>query len=180
MDATELDGLACLSAKGDHAAFRALVMATEDEVRLHLAVRAPPALIDELVQETYVECWSAMRSYEPRGVLTAWLKGIARNVLARVLRERARSRTFGGDALELIGTVEPAEVPEDDEALLRRLRACLARLPVQSQELLRRRYGEGQDLSRLAVAYKRQRDALVAQLYRLRQALRSCVEQAAP
>lgn len=175
----ELDELARQAADGDHAAFRAIVAATEDEVRLHLAVRAPPALIDELVQETYVAGWFALRDYQPRGVLCAWLKGIARNVLARVLRERARRRTVGGDALELLGSVEPAAEP-DEEALLRRLRECLGRLPAQTQELLRRRYAEGQDLAQLAIAYKRQRDALVAQLYRLRGALRSCVEQAAP
>ena len=140
--------------------------------------RSPPALIDELVQETYVEAWFALRDYQPRGMLTAWLKGIARNVLARVLRERARRRTVGGEALELIGSDLPVESQLDDEALLRRLRACLARLPVQTQELLRRRYAEDHDLTRLAIAYKRQREALVAQLYRLRQALRSCVEQA--
>jgi RNA polymerase sigma factor (sigma-70 family) len=180
MDATRLDGLARQAALDDHAAFRAIVTATEDEIRLHLAVRAPPALIDELVQETYVEAWFALRDYQPRGVLCAWLKGIARNVLARVLRERARRRTVGGDALELLGSEPSAGAEVDDEALLHRLRECLARLPAQTQELLRRRYAEGHDLGRLAVAYKRQRDALVAQLYRVRQSLRSCVEQAGP
>src|ERR1043165_3461907 len=60
-----LDRLAREAAGGDDEPFRALVLHTQQAVRLHLAARAPADLVEELVQSTYVEAWSALAGYQP-------------------------------------------------------------------------------------------------------------------
>lgn len=177
-DPSLLDEFARRAATGDEEAFRSLLLATQAEIRLHLAARAPIDLVEELVQSTYVEAWSALSGYQPQGLLVAWLKGIARNLLLRELRERSRRRRLQrADLASLV--CDPAEpaAEADEEGLLQRLRACQERLPQAARDLLHRRYVDGAGLEDLAAVLGCDREAIAARLYRLRNALRLCMER---
>lgn len=178
-----LDDCARAASLGNHEAFREIVLATQTEVRLAVAARLRvPDLIEEVVHRTYIAAWQSVKRYQAQegaaGGLTAWLCGIARHQVLQELRTRARRRQVPvGDIIDLLCTGTEAELEVDDGERLLRLQQCLGRLPAQAAEILRRRYAEGHDLARLAIAYKRGVKVLAQQLQRLREKLRICVEQ---
>jgi RNA polymerase sigma factor (sigma-70 family) len=170
------------AARGDHEAFRAIVLATQGDLRIAIAARAGvPDLVDEILQRTYIAAWEALPRYRPEAPLMAWLRGIARNQTLVELRTRARRRqTRVEEIADLISPDPDNDEGDAAEAHLAQLRRCLSTLAPQAQEILRRRYGDGQDLARLAVAYKRPAGALAQYLQRLRDRLRACVSASAP
>ena len=173
---------------GDERAFDELILSVEREVRIFLSARADsPDMVDETLQNALVTCFENIHRYELRGTFLSWLKGIARNHLARALRERARFLDVEPDALERIVVEHRLEAManEPDEetlateaAMIERMKRCLKRLPPRAQKLLAQRYRDRTPIKRLAQNFKQGADALTGKLKRMRQALRVCIESA--
>src|SRR4051794_18167343 len=101
MTAEEIDALVERAAKGDRAAFRALVLELERDLRFHLAaLEVNEGLADEVLQATFVSAYEKLGQYRGAGAFRAWLKAIARNHLLRALRDQQRFAAASGDTIE--------------------------------------------------------------------------------
>lgn len=166
---------------GEAAAFDALVLATQQDLRVYLAARAHAVeLVDAVLQDTYIRAHAILDSHQTGRPVLPWLRGIARNCLREELRRRTRhQRRFASAGAQIDALLaENAEAsPSEDVADRRsaRLAHCLSRLPAPSRRLLHQYYVEDEPLTRLAQRFRRKASALASLLQRIRTALRDCL-----
>lgn len=125
------------AARGDRAAFTALMTATKAD--LHRFVRRYVGDDDDaydLLQETYASAWLAIRRYDPSRAFPTWLRSIAVNKCRDWGRKRSVRRIVRGvvglDAPEAmsVGDGAPqAEVRLDDRRRVDAVSRALADLP---------------------------------------------------
>jgi RNA polymerase sigma factor (sigma-70 family) len=178
----ELDDLVGKVQKGDSAAFAEVMRAVQLEMRVFLSAHATTVdMVDEVLQAALVAAFQNIRQYERRGTFLAWLKGIARNLLLKELKERARCLAVQPDVLEeaLVrqGIDSAQQTGLEGEELVGRLRECLAQLEKVARELIEKRYGEGMAIGRLAHLFKRTESWVAVTLFRIRQTLRACLRR---
>lgn len=125
------------AARGDRTAFSALMAATSGD--LYRFIRRYVGDADEaldLVQETYVAAWLAIRRYDPARSFDTWLRAIAVNKCRDWGRKRTVRRIVRGvmglDAPEAmaVGDESPdAEARVDDRRRVAALNRALTDLP---------------------------------------------------
>lgn len=125
------------AARGDRAAFTALMAASKRD--LHRFIRRYVGDEDEahdLLQETYVAAWLAIRRYDPARPFDVWLRAIAVNKCRDWGRRRAVRRVVRGvmglDAPEAAAVGDDAPAPEarlDDRRRAEALQRALSNLP---------------------------------------------------
>ncbi len=189
-DAAALDALAVRAQAGEGVAFDELLLATQKEVRLFLAVRSPDAeLVGEIVQAAFVTAFHRLGDYQPRGTFTSWLKGIGHNLLRAELRRRLRHQSTDTDALDvLMCRVRAAEIEAEDPTVvasvagewLAHLERCLERLSPRARALIDRRYRLAEPINRMAQQFKQPAGAIASALHRIRVTLRKCLDGGAP
>lgn len=131
------DSLETRAARGDRAAFAALMTSTKSD--LHRFIRRYVGENEEafdLVQETYASAWLAMGRYDPARAFSAWLRAIALNKCRDWSRKRAVRRVVRGvmglDAPEAMAVGDDHPAPElrlDDQRRVAALDRALAELP---------------------------------------------------
>jgi RNA polymerase sigma-70 factor (ECF subfamily) len=127
------------AAGGDEAAFGRLARCTQDGLyRFALAQLLPGADAAEVVQETLVRAWRGLARWRRGADATAWLYGIAMNVVREMRRRRRRDVPVAIDP-ELLAADE-ADSAAVDEADLAALAAHLAELPPRQREAVTCRY----------------------------------------
>ena len=182
-DSDSLDSCVAKLVSGDASACEVLVAATLREVRLFVAANSSSrGLVDEVVQATYLTAIEHIADYRGPGVFLAWLKGIARNELRHLLRERARWPThLGGDAIEslvahaALGGLDTAEAHIHEERL-QSLAWCLEQVPAPGRQLLDQCYRDGLSLEQIATVSGSSYAAVAQALSRLRRKIRECIE----
>lgn len=136
---TAVDELARLAARGDEAAFDALVRRCYRRVYRWALVRVgEPDEAEDVTQEVLLRLYRHLPSWEGRGRFTTWLFGVTRNAAAsQATRNKRRVRM--GDSIDGPRTVAGAE-----EQVLGRLHATgmveglegfLHELPARQREL---------------------------------------------
>lgn len=161
---------------GERAAFDALIDCTARDVTSFVAARVSAiGLIDEIVQDAFRN----LANLENPESFAAWVKGIARHRLLRLMQERRRrADDLALDAVIADLQVAPsAEEPGESDLTERiaRLQRCLARLDPRARQLVASHWADEVPINRLAQRYKRTVDSLSSALSRLRQQLRRCV-----
>ncbi len=131
-------------ARGDRAAFDALVEAHRDAVwRLVRAHAREPARAEEALQETFLAVW--------RGAVRGWILGLARRQVARAHRQRA-GEPRDVEPLDALGCAAGWGAPDPEAAaraaeVVAHVHAALDRLSAEDREILVLR-----DLEQLAAA----------------------------
>lgn len=176
--AAHLDTLAADYRAGNDDAFDAIIALTESELRLFLMSRTRMmGEVEEAIQATYVAAFEHIATYEARGTLLSWLKGIGRNRLHELWRQRQRGDPLDA-SLDALLSAETETTDEDGQLrILGRLRTCLDRLDQRSRDLLEHHHVDGVALNELAQRYHRPRAAIAKLLFGLRERMRQCVEQ---
>jgi RNA polymerase sigma-70 factor (ECF subfamily) len=179
MDAARADALVRQVQAGDREAFRNLFLAFERPIRCYLSAHASSAeMVDEVLQATFVACFESIRTYEPRGTFSFWLRGIARNRLLKELRQRARHDHVGADALEVtLAEVAAANVASDQHQAEPRLQHCLDQVTPRVRELLHRRYVDQIAVKQLAVELAHTETWVSVTLHRARAFLKECLQR---
>lgn len=182
--AARLDRLLVAARDGDAAAADELLRAVIPPLRVSIAARAPRMdLVEEVLQDTLLICLDRWHDYRCEGTFLAWLRGIARNVLLKRLRQvPAGSDALEGllaeRALERTAAQAAEEAAEDHLVEVRtRVQRCLHRLSPRARTLLLRRHGEGLPLGRLAQQFKQPATTLASTLKRLRRQVRHCMQE---
>lgn len=116
---------------GDAAAYRAVLLALQGWLTRYFARRAPPSLIDDLVQETMVAIHNKRHTYLPEQPLLPWVAAIARYKWIDGLRKTTRAAE-----VELQDTIE-SDSSAESAAHADGLERLLATLPSAQSAVIR-------------------------------------------
>ena len=131
------------------------------------------SLADDVFQEVFLVVSRRAADFRPDDDFSAWVRGIARNKLLEVLRQRRRGGfSFDAELMDLLA----AEAPVDDDwrRQQRALHECLGLLAPRARELTELRYGEQLTPTAIAERVRWTINAVNVALARVRSQLRDC------
>lgn len=134
---------------------------------------------EELVQQAFVEAYLHLDRYEPGRDFGAWIKSIARNLVREDLRARSRENR------RMRAYREHLEARFRDDAAAERYETRLAEAHARCREVLAGpsaraldlRYGQSRSFEEIAADLGRSVEAVRQMLFRVRLALRDCIEK---
>lgn len=132
--------------------------------------------VSDVLQETNLVLWQKRDNFRPGSNFMAWACTIARyEVMHQLHRARRDRRLVFSD--ELIETLvrEPDATAAGSEHLAA-LGECLGQLEERERELVHYRYSEGRTLEELSRLRDKSAGALRTALFRIRAALKKCVQ----
>jgi RNA polymerase sigma-70 factor (ECF subfamily) len=164
----------------DHESFVRALTQHERVIRAYIrgAGISRPEDVDEITQEVSLIAWQKFDQLENVDGFSRWACVIARYRVLEFRRKRFRDRLVLNDKVFELLVDEALEETDRNEAILRHLERCLDELPQESRELVKAAYEPGTSIDELALSAGRKSNALYQQLWRLRQLLRKCVENA--
>ena len=127
----------------------------------------------DVTQSVFIKALASLPRFRPGSPFAAWLFRIARNASTDAYRKRRK--TVGLDALPEPFLESLADSPEDvvlKQERLRRLRALVARLDAEKQELLALRFGAGLTLREIGEVVGKREGAIKKQMSRITAALK--------
>jgi len=170
--------LAALAAGGSEPAFEAIVQRHRRALLAYCGrLLLSESRSEDVVQQAFVDAWSALRSGTEVRETRAWLYRITHNQAMRALRVTEY------DFETLSETLSGAQAPESDlerRMLVREALAAVAALPEQQREAILRTAVDGHSYEEVAVALGISDDAVRGLVYRARASLRAGLAAAAP
>lgn len=139
-----------------------------------------PDLVEDLVQETFLEAFRALRQGTRPQHFSSWLFGIAKNRAGKSLRRKAPALFDPADPPAAPAVPPESVAREEVEEAGRRLAdldAALARLPEETRELLRMKHQRGMTCEEIARELRRPAGTVKSLLSRTYRRLR---DQLAP
>lgn len=166
----------------DRASVTAIVEAHQKMVYGFLRARlAGTAAADDLCQEVFLRYLTSRPTVATgSGETSAWLVGIARNVLREHARRSARRQEVAWTEMCLDVESRSPERSADDDERLRRLPDCLDGLGKTARTALDLHYGERVRLAEIGRRFDRSEGAVKLLLFRARQAVRRCLDAGRP
>ena len=160
---------------GDQEAFSEVYNAYFRRVYAFILKRVnDPAEAEDLTQETFVQLYRSLASYEGRSSLLTWTFGIAHNVCSRFFRHCSRWMVGGKNARELDEHPVESTIERrvDAARVLDRCGEVLesSRRPAH-QEIFHLRYGESHSIRDIAEKVGKSNEAVKVSLRRSRAAL---------
>lgn len=140
-----------------------------------LALLPDHAQAEEVLQETNITIWRKASEFEEGTDFLAWSCKIAYFHVLSHRRRLARDRhVFSDELLDYLAerNSQRADVRERQQAL----RACLASLPEEQLQLVRKRYQQGGSVQQLAAELGKTVGAVSQSLYRTRASLLACIQ----
>jgi len=137
-----------------------------------------PEDVDEIVQEVSLIAWQKFDQLNDVDEFPRWACVIARYRVLEFRRNRFRDRLVLNEKVFDLLLKEALDETEEHDARLRHLEHCLEELPPASRRLVCAAYEPGASIDELARSAGKKANALYQQLWRLRQLLRKCVENA--
>jgi RNA polymerase sigma-70 factor (ECF subfamily) len=135
-----------------------------------------PDLVEDLVQETFLEAFQAMKNGSRPRQFASWLFGIAHNRCGKWFR-RKRPALFPGTeppaALATLGALAAHEELEEQQHLLALLEKGLAGLPTDTQRLLSLKHKQGMTCEQIAAELGQPVGTIKSQLSRAYKTLRA-------
>lgn len=160
--------------------FLSLFLRSEREIFRYVAVLVPSvADAEDIVQQTAIALWEKFDAYDPNQPFTPWACRFALNKAKHWIERRQRWQALleGGLAEELAQRRE--ELRPELEVRLKHLEGCLNKLPKEQRSLVEGYYYRRDSIEKLAETSSRTVAATYKTLQRVRQALQSCIENAA-
>jgi RNA polymerase sigma-70 factor (ECF subfamily) len=155
----------------------------EHQAGLRAFIRAlgvDEAWVDDLAQEAFIVAFRRLEEFEMGTDFGKWLRSIARYLVTNERRKEARrSRLLPFAVADVLLDQGPGgDVLESNlSQLLPVLQECVGQLPPRSQELLHRRYAESENARAIAREWRLTADAVRQHLFRIRIAVKECIEK---
>ena len=160
--------------------FLSLFLRSEREVFRYVAALVPNVTdAEDIVQQTALALWEKFDAYDPAQPFTPWACRFALNKTKQWLERRQRWQALleNGLAEELAQRRE--ELRPEIEIRLKHLEGCVNKLPEEQRSLVEGYYYRRDTIEKLAESSSRTVAATYKTLQRVRQALQSCIEDAA-
>lgn len=144
--------LLAVAERRDKGAFAALFRFFAPRIKSYLMRSGCAAAeAEEVVQEVMVTLWRRADSFDPsQGGASTWVFTIARNKRIDSFRRERRPELDPADPVLVPGDPEPADRAVQAAQEAARLRAAIAMLPEEQQDLLRRAYYDDKPHSAIA------------------------------
>jgi RNA polymerase sigma-70 factor (ECF subfamily) len=97
-------------------------------------------------------------------------------VLEHREKNQRMRRRFDNHVLDSLAQ-EAQVFADEDSAKLAAMRTCIDQLPVRQQEIVRRRYFDGDEVGTIAKSTGQSANALANSLFRIRRALWDCIHR---
>ena len=179
-DAASDEELAQQAANGQTAAFHRLTERYYRPVGGFIYKRVGRAdLVEDLVQETFLEAWQALKAGRGPRKFSSWLFGIAQNRAGK-WRRRKRPVLFDPSAAPDNLVEAPPEQAlleeiEEQQAQLSRLEQELQRLPDETRQLLEWKHRDGKTCEEIAAQTQRPVGTIKSLLARTYKTLRTAL-----
>ena len=132
----------------------------------------------DVLQQTNLTLWRKADDFQPGSSFFAWASKAAYFHVLTYRRGMRRDRlVFNDDVFAYLAERQAERLAEAPSEQVTALRGCLEKLPPHSRRLLECRYAPGASVKNLAEADGRSTAALSQVLYRIREALLSCIER---
>lgn len=163
----------------DRTAFQILIREHGDMLMCYLrSLCDDDDLVEEAFQQTVIDTWKALDTFDRTRPFAPWVRGIARNRLLVLLRSRGRLRRRLEQFEELVAARFAAidDQPGDgfDDRIVA-LRECLAALPDGQRDAIELVYAREQDTHTAARALGLDWETLRKRVQRARQSLAECL-----
>lgn len=132
---------------------------------------------EEIIQETNLVLWREFDQFQPGSNFAAWACRVAFHQVLAWRKRRQRDRLEFSDAFLEAVAEENAREADHLEERSRALALCIEKLPASQRDLLRRRYGAGDSIEKIASQAQRTIDAIYRALSRIRHTLHDCVRE---
>src|SRR3954454_6528535 len=119
--------------------------------RLHVLCRSmlgDPALVDDAVQQTFLQAWREASRFDARRPLSAWLYAIGRRVCIDEYRKASRAPAVGREDGEIDGVVDGPSL--ERVWTVWEVRRAVDELPTDEREVVRLASLEGWSLPEIA------------------------------
>ena len=137
---------------------------------------------EECVSDAYLQAWNAIPPQKP-DKLGAWLGRVVRNTAFNLWKKNRRQKRYAGieqllsELEDCIPSPLTVEREIEEQELTEAINAWLASLPKSDRVLFVRRYWLGEAVNALAQETGTSPSELAKRMYRLRQHLKSTLEQ---
>lgn len=161
-----------------HEEFLKLYASAQPALQHFLAAHIPDLHeVDDLMQEVAVCLWKKFSQFVPGTSFRQWAIRVAQFEALHARRAHARHPALLLPQLTELAAERYADMDiETVEARRQALERCLEQLPLHQRDLIRARYGDGKSGQDLAEEWGRKENHVWVQLFRIRTALRQCVE----
>ena len=140
---------------------------------------ADPVAADDLCQEVFLRYLTSRPLVaKGSGETSAWLVGIARNVLREHVRRCSRRREVAWT--EMCLDIEADAAVDDGDDRVARIPGCLEGLGQTARTALDLHYGDRLRLAEIGRRFDRSEGAVKLLLFRARQAVRRCLDAGRP
>ena len=131
---------------------------------------------DDILQEVAVICWEKFSSFDKSKSFQSWAFGIARNKVLHSKRRFLRTQNLLNEAFEIkaeeyFSRQNSGYQEERQDALS----VCIDKLDGKQQKILQLRYKEKMSSDSMAEKLKRTSQQIRTQLFRIRAALKTCI-----
>jgi RNA polymerase sigma-70 factor (ECF subfamily) len=141
-----------------------------------LAILPDFSLVDDVLQETFLEVNRKAAVFRPGSNFFAWVCTIARFKTLETIRRRARQMQVLDEAvIESLCACAPEELQPDDRLPV--LKECLDTLAPKARKLVDYRYFQGHKPAEVARLMEWTHEAVYVALSRVRARLRECVNR---
>ena len=124
-------------AEGDKAAMHIMFVRHRERVfRFIQRLVRNPAIVDDLVNQVFLDVWRSANRFESRARVSTWLLSIARFKAINSLRERTHENIDQDDALEVADAGDTPDVALDRKEREGILRACIDKLSPAHREII--------------------------------------------
>jgi len=155
--------------------FEKLVREYADDLnRYALWLCKDPALAHDMLQETYLRAWRSFEKLRDQKAIKSWLITILRREFARTFERKVPDITTI-DGLEI---ADVAQRSLDDKAEIRLLREQMLKLEPKYREPIMLQVIGGFSCEEIADILEISRSAVMTQLFRARQKLKSAIDEA--
>lgn len=164
----------------DHEPFVRALARHERVIRAYIrgAGISRPEDIDEILQEVSLVAWSKFDQLENLEEFPRWACVIARYQVLIFRRKHARDLlVFRDSVCELLAEDAGQEI-SNTEKRLQQLQRCVEQLPAKSRQLVMAAYEPGSSIDQLAAEMGKKANTIYQQLWRIRRALETCVDEA--
>lgn len=177
---SEADRIVARVLKGEIDAYGEIVRLHQKDVwRIAAVALQERDATADLVQEIFVEAYFHLDRYQAGRDFGAWIRGVARNHVREMLRDRSREsrllQTYRDRVVDRLSDAGASERHEN--AMTEAQRRCREELPKHSVQVLALRYTE--DLSHQDIASRlgKSMEAVKQLLYRVHVLLRDCIQK---
>lgn len=164
----------------EHALFASFIRQHQSRVRAFIrSMGVETHAVDDIAQEAFLIAYRELDRFDSSLDFGYWLNGIARNIIRNESRKKYRQNRIMDEKLShfLIEEFEQQYEPshyEGDE--VQALRDCINQLPEKSQNLVSKKYTQGENAKTISEHFEMTSTAVRLALMRIREKLRHCVD----